>query len=130
MTTSFVIDTNIAIDLRDNVPGMADRVEELEGDVWLSILTRVELEGGAQRDAVETEARSRRLRTLLSFIPCHAFDDRDADAYRDIMRAVGFSRRKIVDRMIAAQAIAREAMLVTRNAADFRDIVNLRMLEW
>ena len=42
----------------------------------------------------------------------------------------GFSRRKVLDRMIAAQAITYGATLVTRNGDDFRDILGLRLLEW
>jgi tRNA(fMet)-specific endonuclease VapC len=130
VTSSFVIDTNIAIDLRDQKPGVAERVEALEGDVWLSIVSRIELEGGTYRDAGESETRGPRLAALLRFIPCCSFDDRDADAYREIVRRAGFSRRKVVDRMIAAQAFARDARLVTRNAGDFREISGLHLLEW
>lgn len=89
-----------------------------------------ELEGGTYRDVNEAETGGPRPAALLSFIPCCAFDGRDADAYREIVRRAGFSRRKIVDRMIAAQAIAREATLVTRNAADFRDVPSLDLLDW
>jgi tRNA(fMet)-specific endonuclease VapC len=32
--------------------------------------------------------------------------------------------------MIAAQAIAHQATLVTRNGDDFRDVPGLAMLEW
>jgi tRNA(fMet)-specific endonuclease VapC len=130
VTNSFVLDTNIAIDLRDGAPGVAERVEALNGDVWLSIVTRVELEGGIYRDPPRASARSLRLDELLNSIPCHLFDDFDAAAYREIVRSAGYSRRKLVDRMIAAQAIARVAKLVTRNAADFRDVPGLGLIEW
>ena len=39
-------------------------------------------------------------------------------------------RRKLLDRMIAAQALVHRATLVTRNAADFRDVPGLSILEW
>jgi tRNA(fMet)-specific endonuclease VapC len=42
----------------------------------------------------------------------------------------GYSRRKVLDRMIAAQALVDEATLVTRNGDDFRDIPGLTLLEW
>lgn len=130
MTTSFTLDTNIAIHLRDGEPGMAERVEALNAPVWLSMITRVELEGGVQREPEWAAARRSRLDALLSILPCHPFDDRDADIYRRIVERLGYSRRKLLDRMIAAQAIAREATLVTRNADDFRDIAGLQLLEW
>lgn len=53
-----------------------------------------------------------------------------ADAYRAIVEAAGYSRRKILDRMIAAQALAPRAALVTRNAADFQDIPGLVLVAW
>ncbi len=59
-----------------------------------------------------------------------AFDDTAADAYRQIVEAVGYSRRKILDRMIAAQALVHRATLVTRNAADFRDVPGLDLMAW
>lgn len=35
-----------------------------------------------------------------------------------------------LDRLIAAQAIARDATLITRNGKDFRRIEGLRLVEW
>jgi predicted nucleic acid-binding protein len=58
------------------------------------------------------------------------FDEADADVYRWIVETVGYSRRKVFDCMIAAQALVHRATLVTRNGDDFRDIPGLRMLEW
>ena len=59
-----------------------------------------------------------------------AFDDAAADAYRGIVEAVGYSRRKLLDRMIAAQALVHRATLVTQNAADFSDVLGLDLLAW
>ena len=42
----------------------------------------------------------------------------------------GYSRRKLPDRMIAAQAIVQRATLVTMNAGDFTDILGLNLLKW
>jgi predicted nucleic acid-binding protein len=39
----------------------------------------------------------------------------------------GYSRRKLLDRMIAAQALVHHAVLLTRNVADFSDIPELRV---
>ena len=59
-----------------------------------------------------------------------AFDDAAADAYRGIVEAVGYSRRKLLDRMIAAQALVHRATLATQNAADFSDVPGLDLLAW
>jgi predicted nucleic acid-binding protein len=58
------------------------------------------------------------------------FDEPAADAYRAIVEAAGYSRRKLLDRMIAATAIVHRAVLVTRNADDFQDIPGLRLEAW
>ena len=44
---AFLLDTNVAIHLRDGDPTVTQKVAVLEGVVLISIVTRVELEGGA-----------------------------------------------------------------------------------
>jgi predicted nucleic acid-binding protein len=63
-------------------------------------------------------------------IPALSFDEAEADAYRTIVESTGYSRRKLLDRMIAAQALAHRATLVTANGADFSDVSELQLLEW
>ena len=74
--------------------------------------------------------RRARLDALLSAIPTLAFDDSAADAYGTIVAHAGYSRRKLLDRMIAAQAIVHRATLVTMNPDDFADIAGLVLLAW
>ena len=59
---------------------------------------------------------------MLATLPVLAFDETAADAYRRIVEAVGYSRGKLLDRMIAAQALVHRATLVTLNAGDLRDV--------
>jgi predicted nucleic acid-binding protein len=56
--------------------------------------------------------------------------DAAADAYRMIVEAAGYSRRKLLDRMIAAQALVHRAKLVTQNPNDFQDVPGLGLLAW
>lgn len=127
---AYVLDTNVAFDLRDGVTETQQRVLGLGPDIALSVLTRVELEGGTAVSAKDADLRRRRLAIVLATLPILTFDEACADAYRDILLVTGFSRRKVVDRMIAAQAIVADATLVTLNGADFRDIPGLKLLEW
>jgi tRNA(fMet)-specific endonuclease VapC len=126
----FVLDTNIAIHLRDGDETIAAKVAALDDAVLLSIVTRIELEGGVYRDAQQTAARRPRVDAILAALPVLAFDDAAADAYRMIVEAAGYSRRKLLDRMIAAQALVHRATLITRNGDDFRDVPGLTLLEW
>ena len=127
---AYLLDTNVAIHLRDGDPTISAKVAALDDAILLSIVTRVELEGGVYRDAADAPARRARLDTLLSAIPVLAFDDAAADACAAIVASAGYSRRNLLDRMIAAQALVHRATLVTMNADDFRDIAGLETIAW
>ena len=64
---------------------------------------------------------------LLEIVP---FTEREAAVYRQIVTRLGFSRSKIIDRMVAAQAIMAGARLATLNPRDFRGIADLRIDDW
>lgn len=125
-----MLDTNVAIHLRDGNPAVAERLSRLDGAVLMSAVTRVELEGGVYRDPIDAPLRRVRLDAVLSAIPTLAFDDAAADAYRTIVERVGYSRRRLLDRMIAAQALVHRATVVTMNPDDFADIPGLDVLAW
>ena len=127
---AFVLDTNVAIHLRDGDPTITGKVDALDGAVLLSIVTRVELEGGVYREPAYAHLRRARLDAILAAVPTISFDDAAADAYDGIVAASGYSRRKLLDRMIAAQALVHRASLVTVNAGDFADIPALSIVRW
>lgn len=127
---AYLLDTNVAIHLRDGDEVVTSKVAALEGAVLLSVISRVELEGGVYRDPAQASIRRPRLEAMLAALPVLTFDDTDADAYRQIVEVVGYSRRKLFDRMIAAQALVHRATLVTLNAGDFRDVPGLELLSW
>ena len=58
------------------------------------------------------------------------FTHADILAYGAIIYNLGYDRRTTLDRLIAAQAIARNATLITRNGKDFRRIEGLKLEEW
>lgn len=125
-----MLDTNVAIHLRDREEEILDKVGALEDAVILSVITRVELEGGVQRDPATAHLRLPALQAMLEALPVVAFDDQAADAYRQIVEVAGYSRRKVLDRMIAAQALVHRATLITRNQNDFADVPGLDLLAW
>lgn len=126
----FLLDTDVAIHLRDGDEVVTAKVAALTGAILLSVISRVELEGDIYREPAQAGVRRPRLDAILAALPVLAFDDTAADAYRQIVESAGYSRRKILDRMIAAQALVHRATLVTRNAADFRDVPGLDLMVW
>lgn len=127
---AYLLDTSVAIHLRDGHLETSHRIASLTEAVLISVVTRVELEGGVYRDPVHTALRRRRLDLMLRAIPSIAFDDASAEAYAMIVANAGYSRRKILDRMIAAQALVHRATVITMNRADFADVDGLQLLEW
>jgi predicted nucleic acid-binding protein len=127
---TFLLDTDVAIYLRDGEPAITNKVAALGSAVLMSIITRVELEGGVYRDLPNAAIRRARLNAVLAAIPTIAFDDAAATAYGKIVASAGYSHRKLLDRMIAAQAIVHRASLVTMNAGDYADIPNLPLVPW
>lgn len=125
-----LIDTNIAIHMRDGDPATLDRLDTLDEVPKLSILSRIELEGGVYAQAPFTAARRIAVDILLARHDVLDFSSTCADVYRTIVERCGFSRPRTIDRMIAATAIVHGLTLITANGDDFRDIPDLRLDIW
>ncbi len=125
---SFVLDTSVAIPIRDADQAIEAKVRALGGPQYFSALTLVELEGGVYRDPAKMRVRRDRVDMLVKAIRVLDFTESDARAYGAIVAAIGYSRPKIIDRMIAAQALAIRATLVTLNEKDFADVPGLSVL--
>lgn len=124
-----LIDTDVAIHLRDGNPVISTRISGAGAPV-ISVITLVELEAGVACDRSTGKVRRQRLDTLLNFVPVLSFASADAAAYGRIVGALGHDRRKVLDRMIAAQAIMARLPLATINGRDFQDIPDLDLLVW
>jgi tRNA(fMet)-specific endonuclease VapC len=127
---AFLLDTDVAIHLRDGDALIMGKVGALDDAVLMSIVTCVELEGGVYREPAYARVRRARLDAILAAIPTIAFDDAAADTYGAIVASAGYSRRKLLDRMIAAQALVHRSTLVTINAGDYADVPGLSLLAW
>jgi tRNA(fMet)-specific endonuclease VapC len=124
------IDTNIAIALRDVDRVTHERVAELDEVPVLSVVTLIELENGVGANPASASQRRALLDRLVETYCVEMFTEKDIAAYAAIVGKLGFDRRLTLDRLIAAQAIARNASLITRNGRDFRSIPQLRLVEW
>ncbi len=124
------IDTNVAIDLRDRFDVVGLRLGRITTKPILSAITLVELEGGAERDPAYAMQRRQLLEYMLEQLEVAMLTRDDIAAYGRIVAAQGFDRRRILDRLIAAQVLNRNASLVTANMADFADIPDLKLVAW
>lgn len=125
-----MIDTSVAIHLRDATAGVGDRIAELQTEVFLSVISRVELESGVAAVPKLAALRRAKLNILLSTLEIVDFSETMAERYRAIVAQTGFSRRRIIDRMIAATAMVHQLTLITTNGKDFADIEGLNLLVW
>jgi len=125
-----VIDTDVAIHIRDGEPGTLARVQALGVGIAMSAVTRAELLSGLAIDPAQAAVRAARLEAMMPAIRVLAFDDDCALAYGRIVTRAGFSRRRVLDRMIAATALVHGLPLVTMNGHDFRDIDGLVLDIW
>ena len=126
----FLIDTNVAIEWRDGTAAIVAAIAKLADPPLISIITRIELEGGVYRDSSQAALRRARLDLLLKLLPILDLQESVADRYREIVAECGFSRRRILDRLIAATAIVHDLTLITINGPDFVDIPNLKLEIW
>ena len=127
---SVLLDTSVAIPLRDGDPDVWARANALTSAPYISALSAAELEGGVYRDPALAPARRAALDALDGKLDMLFFGDAEMLAYRSILEACGYARTKVVDRLIAATALANGLSLATRNADDFKDIPGLIIEQW
>jgi predicted nucleic acid-binding protein len=127
---AYLLDTSIAIYLREGLPDIVSRVVALPQKPFLSVVSRVELEGGVYAKAEEQEERRIAVDAMLRLLPVLDFDYEMSEVYGQIVAQSGFSRRKIIDRMIAATALVGSMTVITTNGDDFADIDGLKLEIW
>ncbi|MGD9941271.1 MAG: type II toxin-antitoxin system VapC family toxin [Clostridia bacterium] len=128
----YLLDTNICIYLmKEQPPSVAERFSRLQvGDVGISSITMAELEHGAGADPELAASRRAQLKALAKVIPSLPFDDDAARDYGLIRNGSKQLGRNRFDTLIAAQALARQLILVTNNLADFSGIPGLALENW
>jgi len=127
---SFLLDTDVAIHLRDGNDAILGRLAGLDEVPALSVITLVELEGGIHASPGHGPMRRARVDAMVGEMAILPFDELCVAAYGRIVAAAGYSRRKVVDRMIAATALANRLALITLNGADFQDVPGLDLTVW
>ena len=127
---SFLIDTNVVIHLRDGDQHVSRKMADLAALPVIAMITRIELENGLYRDPELADVLKPNLAAILHRIQVVDFGELEFAAYRAILEQVGFSKRKVLDRMIAVTALAHDLTMITMNGKDFRDVPGLKLVEW
>lgn len=128
-TAGYLLDTNVCIDfLLGRSATLAQRMGGMLGALAVSAVTAAELRVGS-RASPDPVGDVRRIDTFLTLLQVAPFDDAAARIYADVARQAGM-RRNSFDRLIGAQALALDMVLVTRNRKDFADIAGLTMEDW
>lgn len=123
----YLLDTNVVIAAALGLPGVLERLSALEiGDVAISAISLAEALAGAENDG-RTAENIALLSETLDVLP---FDRAAAEAYGALLRRVEPKRRRMLDRMIAAQALGGGLTLVAANTEDFDDIPRLTVEKW
>lgn len=130
--TRYLLDTNILSDLIDNPRGMSRRKlgEIGTSDVCTSIIAAAELRYGAVRK--ETERLINSVEALLARIEVTDFTP-DVDrhyAYLRFQLERGGTPIGGNDMLIAAHALALDAVLVTANTREFERVEGLKLENW
>lgn len=131
MTPKYLLDTNMCIYLmKHHPPEVAARFAQCYvGEVVISTITLAELEYGV---ACSGDVRRNRaaLSSLLVDLAVLPFDAAAATAYGPVRLASRERRRDALDKLIAAHAIALNAVLVTNNVTDFAAYPGLQLENW
>ncbi|WP_155263493.1 PIN domain-containing protein [Sphingomonas segetis] len=126
----YLLDTNVLIDLVEGGRDFATAHSRFDEGGFLSVISTVELHAGAAVDGrVDPEMKRRIAEIVESFVEL-PFTSAEAEAYARTIAVIGFSRRVIIDRMIAVTALTNDLTLVTANPRDFRAIPGLRVEDW
>jgi tRNA(fMet)-specific endonuclease VapC len=130
--TRYLLDTNILIAMSKERPGLADRLaRHPAGSVLLSSVVVAEIEYGIAKSA-RREHNRRVFDVLLEGFPVVAFDVAAARLYGAIRAQLERQGRLIgpYDLMIAAHALALDAVVVTDNEDEFCRVENLTLENW
>jgi predicted nucleic acid-binding protein len=126
---ALLLDTGIVVDLVNRVEATTKRVHGVDS-LYLSVVSQVELETGLFMDGELDPVLRARRDAVLERVESLPFTEREVAAYAAIIAAMGFSRRLVVDRMIAATALAHGLTVATLNPRDFRAIPGLSLEDW
>nr|WP_314782102.1 type II toxin-antitoxin system VapC family toxin [uncultured Treponema sp.] len=129
----YLLDTNICIFLKNKKsPNVLQKIKENKHlGIYISSITVAELQFGVYNSKYMERNRISLIKFLTPFSVLN-FDDSDAEEFGKI-RTTLKNEGKIIgayDMLIAAQALAKNLILVTVNTKEFCRIKNLTIEDW
>lgn len=129
----YLLDTNICIFLKNKKsPNVLQKIKENKHlGIYISSITVAELQFGVYNSKYIERNRISLIKFLTPFSVLN-FDDRDAEEFGKI-RTTLKNEGKIIgayDMLIAAQALAKNLILVTDNTKEFCRIKTLTIEDW
>lgn len=125
------LDTNIVIAYLTGNQTVAGQLKDHLPEVAISSMVLAELRFGARASA-RTDENLERLDQFLQIVEVADFDDASADAYSRVrlsLRQMGRPTGEM-DMLIAAVALANDAILITHNTKHFENVEGLVLEDW
>jgi tRNA(fMet)-specific endonuclease VapC len=129
----YLLDTSVCVEL---IRGRNERlvkrfVQRPTNDFALSVISLAELQYGAEKSGRPAHQREK-LQKFLTPLTIVDFDCDASEAYGRIRMHLESAGTPIgaLDTLIAAQAVSRDLVLLTRNLKEFRRVPELRAEDW
>lgn len=129
----FYLDSNVVIDvIRKKYPDLISHFKNLDSDkIAIPAIVLAELEFGAKHSDNYKKRRKQYLDVISPYkiIP---FDEKEAEVYGKIREELSKKGTLIGpnDMLIAATAIANDAVLVTHNTDEFSRVSGIKLEDW
>ena len=125
---SYLLDASVVFAAACGEQATLARLARLEGaDVATSAIVWSELMAAAPEKDRRLAENLRLIGETIDILP---FDHAAATAYGQLLHELEPKRRRVLDRMVAAQARALRRRLVTLVPADYKDIRGLTVEDW
>ncbi|HET7318726.1 MAG TPA: type II toxin-antitoxin system VapC family toxin [Nitrospirota bacterium] len=129
----YMLDTNICIYLiRQKPPKVLKHSKShAVGDIGISSITLVELRYGVSK-SLHVEKNREALDEFILPLEIADFDEKAAREYGEVRAELERAGKPVgsMDMLIGAHALAQGATLVTNNTREFRQIKNLKIVDW
>ena len=128
----YLLDTNTCIYVINHRPAQVfERFQQYPlGQLAISSITASELAFGVEKSGSERNKQA--LNKFLAPLEIYAYNDQAIWHYAQLRHALQASGKTIgsLDMLIAAHALALDAVLVTNNLKEFERIAGLRLENW